>query len=85
MRVRDRELLKRLMVTQRKTERALAAEVGCSPAMIGHFKRGKAGGDVTCTPRTATLVAAALGVPTDVLFVTNVTRDASQKSTRGAA
>jgi transcriptional regulator with XRE-family HTH domain len=43
----------------------LARQCGCSKSMVGHLTSGH---KTTCTPALAERIAAALGVPLDLLF-----------------
>lgn len=57
------------MVFRDQTVRSLAAQVGCSPAVIGHLRSGKR---ATCNDKTARKIEKVLNAPPGSLFVAKV-------------
>lgn len=54
---------------KKMSQRKLARYAGTNPSFINHLTAGRR---KSCTPRTAELIAEALEVPLDVLFVPEV-------------
>jgi transcriptional regulator with XRE-family HTH domain len=94
MKLKDNELLARLMKEHRYSQRRLARDAGfATHTYLGQLVRGE---ESTCTADRAVAIAALLRVPLDTLFVSNVStvgartaqqddNDRSFRSSAGAA
>lgn len=63
--------------SKKMSQRKLARYSGTHPSFINHLTAGR---KTSCEPRTAELIAEALEVPLDVLFVPQVASIATQSS-----
>lgn len=73
MRVKDAELIKRVMESKRISNRALARQMGWKSHT--YMNRIISGDERTVTPDTAIKIAHLLGVPVDLFFETRASSD----------
>lgn len=82
MKLTSAATLKALMDQKAFTGERLGRYAGCSRSFICQLRNGT---KTTCTPKLATAIAEALGVPLEILFVPNLPSTAGQNMKRSAA
>lgn len=83
MRVKDAELMKRVMASKRISNRSLARQMGWKSHT--YVNRIVSGAERTVTPDTAIKIAHLLGVPVDLFFETRVFNETPQNVERRTA
>lgn len=83
MRVKDAELIKRVMASKRISNRSLARQMGWKSH--SYVNRIVSGQERTVTPDTAIKMAHLLGVPVDLFFETRVFSESPQNVDRRTA
>lgn len=79
MRLASGNTLSALLEQKSMSQARLARYVECHRSFINHLVRGR---KKTCTPRRAELIAEALDVPREILFLTSPSINKSQTSTK---